>query len=186
MSLTLLTPAGSDPLTLSDLKAHLRVDHSDEDALIASYAKAATSIVEARTGLALLPQDWRYTLDAPPTDVIRLPKAPATQFLSINRLDADGAATLVPPNAYHFAPGAPGRLAPVSPWPSPGRKTGGIEINFRAGFADATSIPAALTQAVRLLAAHFYERREIVDDRRPSAIPETVAALIAPYRELAL
>jgi uncharacterized phiE125 gp8 family phage protein len=42
-----------------------------------------------------------------------------------------------------------------------------------------------LRQAIRLLAAHWYENRSLVADAA-AALPETVAALIAPYRMLSL
>jgi len=48
-------------------------------------------------------------------------------------------------------------------------------------------VPEPLRQAIRLLVAHWYENRGLVAIGREIAVlPETVAALIAPYRVLAL
>ena len=51
----------------------------------------------------------------------------------------------------------------------------------------ATNVPEPLRQAIRLLVAHWYENRGIVAAGGEVAVlPQSVAALIAPYRVLSL
>ena len=53
-----------EPVTLAEAKAHMRLGHDSEDALIAGLIRAARDEVERTTGTALIDQDWRLALDA--------------------------------------------------------------------------------------------------------------------------
>ncbi len=57
-----------------------------------------------------------------------------------------------------------------------------------AGYGDAaTDVPEPLRQAIRLLTAHWYDNRGLAAIGHETAVlPQTVAALIAPYRMLSL
>lgn len=48
------TPPSAEPLTLAEVKAHLRLDGSDEDALLASLISTAREHLERETGLCLI------------------------------------------------------------------------------------------------------------------------------------
>ncbi|MEM8772641.1 MAG: head-tail connector protein [Pseudomonadota bacterium] len=181
MPLTLLSPAAAEPVTLSEMKNHLRLTDAAEDAVVASALAAATRSVEARGGLALMTQGWRLTLDARPEETLFLPIAPVT---AIDAVTVSGVA--VDPSAYEFAPGSPARFRPSRPWPAPQERIGGVTIDFSAGYASAGEAPPPLRQAVKLLAAHFFENREAATETRTFSVPATVDALIAPFREVRL
>jgi uncharacterized phiE125 gp8 family phage protein len=71
----------------------------------------------------------------------------------------------------------------------PGRSAAGIELDVSAGYgAAAIDVPEPLRQAIRLLAAHWYENRGVVALGQTSAVtlPVSVPALLAPYRMVAL
>ena len=72
--------------------------------------------------------------------------------------------------------------------PPPGRAVAGIEIDVEAGYgATASDVPEPLKQAIRQLVAHWYENRGAgAPGESALRMPATVAALIAPYRVLAL
>ena len=186
MSLTLLSPPASEPVTLSELKQHLRVSEAHEDAAVTGFLVAAARAVEARGGLALMPQQWRLTLDAPPAETLHLPIAPVSAIDAVTVTDGEGAAQAVDASAYEFASGSPGRLRPAGPWPHPAPKIDGVAIDFTAGYADADAVPAPLKQAVKILAGYFYETREAAHESRIYTVPQSVDALIAPYREFRL
>ena len=57
-------PRAAQPVTLAEAKLHLRVDSSDEDALISALIVAATDDAEHLMGRAVLTQRWQLTLDA--------------------------------------------------------------------------------------------------------------------------
>lgn len=184
MTLTLLFPPATEPVSLSALKDHLRVTHTDEDAVIAGALVAAIRAIEARAGIALAPQGWRLSLDAPPEETVFLPITPCITIDAVTVTGPDDTPTAVGPELYEFAPGAPGRLRRAAPWPPIGPKFDGVHIDFTAGHAG--TVPEPLLQAVKTLATHFYETRAACVDQRMFAIPQSVDALIAPYRQVRL
>ena len=56
MSAILLTPPAAEPWTVAEAKAFLRVEHDDDDAIIASLIAAARGQIEALTRRALMTQ----------------------------------------------------------------------------------------------------------------------------------
>ena len=181
MSLSLLSPAAAEPVTLDEVKLHLRVTGTAEDAFISGIVAAAVRAVEARGGLALMTQAWRLTLDAPPDETLVLPIAPVA---SVDRVTVSAAT--VDASAYEVASGSPGRLRVAAPWPAPANAIGDVSIEFTVGYANVDDVPAPLKQAVMMLAAHFYENRESAGEARVYTVPRSVDALIAPYREFRL
>ena len=66
MTPTLVTAPVSTPVDLADLKAHLRVDHDDDDATLAALMASAVAHLDGWTGVlgrAIMPQEWAVTLD---------------------------------------------------------------------------------------------------------------------------
>ena len=72
-----------------------------------------------------------------------------------------------------------------SDWPRPGKCANGIEIELTAGFgASAADVPAPIAQALLLLVAHWYERRDPIEIGSAAArVPAAVSNLLAPYVE---
>ena len=195
MSLTLLTPPSAEPTSLDDLKAHLRVDGEAEDALIIGLAVAARQTIEARCGLAFLNQGWRLTLDRVPDGMFELPLSPVASIHAVRLFGADGEEQTLSPSDYDAALGRPGRIrlrrrgAPTYGLSTDGRSTGGFGsfvIDFTAGWPSPAEAPADLRLAVKILTAHYYENREQASTERFYAMPEGVAALIAPWRRVRL
>ena len=186
MSLTLLSPPAAEPVTLSEVKTHLRVTHSDEDALISGVLVAAVRAIEARGGLALMPQAWRLTLDAAPEETLFLPLSPVSALDAVAVIDGEGAPQEVSVSLYDAALGAHARIRPAGPWPLPAPVIDGVRIDFTAGYADADAVPELLKQAVKILAGYFYETREAAGEARVYTMPQSIDALIAPFREVRL
>lgn len=180
-----LAGPGSEPVTLAEAKAHLRVDLGDDDAMIARLIAAAREWVEAASGRALMTQSWRMTLDAwPGGETIPLVRPPVQAVAAVRVFDAAGAATLWASANYAMAFGAePQRLVRVaSSWPAPGRARAGIEIDVTCGYGAAADVPASLRQAVLLKLAQLYERRG--EDKGES--PDAAWTLVAPFRTVRL
>lgn len=62
--LRVVTPATAEPVSVEDVKLHLRVTHSADDALLASQITAAREHVEAFTGLALVAATYSWQPEA--------------------------------------------------------------------------------------------------------------------------
>jgi uncharacterized phiE125 gp8 family phage protein len=63
MTYAMITPATAEALTLAEVKAHLRLDASDEDDLLATLIRVAREHLERTSGLCLMAQAWRLYLD---------------------------------------------------------------------------------------------------------------------------
>lgn len=188
MTLTLTAPPAAEPVALADIKAFLKIEHDDEDALIGALVAAARLHVEAAVRRVLIAQGWRLTLDAWPVAGaagrrIDIPLGPVLEIGTLAVLDAAGIPRPLDPAAWTAdTSGIPARIE-VRDAPPPGLPLGGIRIDYTAGYGGPADVPAPLVQAVRLIAAHWYETREPVAFGGPAhLVPETIAALIAPYR----
>jgi uncharacterized phiE125 gp8 family phage protein len=181
-----LTAPAAEPVTLAEAKAHLRVDLSDDDAMIERLIAAAREWVESQTGRALISQNWRMTMDAWPEDMtVALIRPPVQAATAVRTFSAEGIASVWAGANYAMSFGAePQRLVRLVPaWPMPGRAQMGIEIDLVCGYgALASDVPAALRQAVLLKTAQLYERR----GEDPGADPDEALRLIAPFRTVRL
>ena len=189
--LTELVPPASEPVTRDEAKAHLRVTDTAEDALIDRLIAVARQAAEAHTQRAFLAQTFRLVRDKWPNALcLSLPRPPLIAVDAARLYDADGIASVWDAASYSVdVRWTPGRLCLKSgaTWPAPGRRQGGIEIDFQAGYgANASDVPAALRQAVLMLVAHLYENREAIAGETAFEIPAGAAALLAPYRVLSL
>jgi len=181
----LLEPPQAEPLSLGEAKAFLRVEHGDEDDVIAALVTAARMHVEAQTRRALITQVWRLVRDAWPADGgLTVVPAPVQAVVAARVVDAAGAAHAIDVQSF-VVDAASARLV-VPPWslPPPGRAIAGIEIDVRVGHGDAPAdVPEPLRHAVRLLVAHWYDNRGLVAIGQSVALmPGTVAALLSQYR----
>jgi uncharacterized phiE125 gp8 family phage protein len=64
-SILLIAPA-VEPISLAEAKAFLRVEHDDDDDVIAALIAGARLYVEGQTRRALITQSWRLVRDAWP------------------------------------------------------------------------------------------------------------------------
>jgi uncharacterized phiE125 gp8 family phage protein len=187
----LLSGPAVEPLTLAEAKLFLRVEHDDDDDLIAALIAGSRIHVEAQTRRALITQTWRLTRDAWPQSgcffVLPVPlvslvaarvytSESATQALDLAAFTVDKAPA---PALLAFVPGT---------LPSPGRAKAGVELDVTTGYGAApANVPAPLRQAIRLLTAHWYENRGLVAvGQSVAGLPASVGALIAPYQVLSL
>jgi uncharacterized phiE125 gp8 family phage protein len=163
------TDAASEPVSLEELKTHLRADGDDEDALIDSYILAARHKVEADTGRALLSQTWSMTLDKAPANrkPIMLPIGPVSAVSSITSYSTADASSTVATSVYRAdTASVPARivLKDGQDWPSGLRPENALTVVFVAGYGTTPASVAdqQLLQAIKLLVGHWYANREAV------------------------
>ncbi len=185
-----IVPPAAEPLSLAETKSFLRVEHEDDDAVVASLIAAARIHVEAQTHRALITQTWRLVRDAwPATGRLALMPAPLRSLVAVRVYDAAGEAVTLDTDSFDVdAASAPPVLAVKPGVSQPGRNMAGIEIEFEAGYGDdAADVPEPLRHAIRLLVAHWYENRGIVAIGGERAVmPASVRDLLATYRVLSL
>jgi uncharacterized phiE125 gp8 family phage protein len=182
MALSLLTAASVLPVTLAEAKAHLRVDITDDDALITSLIGAATLEAEHLMQRAIMPQTWiltldsfrphpaRYWLTGRASQSIGLDRPPVTAIGSIQYVDINGAAQTLDPTAYRLLKHEySGAVVPVFGlnWPNTRQQADAVQITFSTGYADAASVPELIKAWIKLRVGTLYENREMfaVDTR---------------------
>lgn len=186
MPVILLSPPASEPLSLAEAKQFLRVEHADDDDLIEALTAAARGAVEQAARRVLIAQTWRIVLDRwPASGRIASPVNPLQSITAARVLAADGAEGEIDLAAFSLdAASAPAAIAfSRAQIAEPGRALAGIEIDVLAGYGEAADVPPPLRQAVRLLLAGSYEHRDAMPG---DALPDAVAALVAPFRVLTL
>lgn len=164
MSLKLITAPVSEPVTLAEAKAHLRVVSADDDALIGGLIVAARQAAEHITGRVLMPQTWELALDEF-EEVIDLPKPPFSSIASVSYIDADGVTQTIASSGYQLdSHSEPARLMPAygESWPSTRDQANAVLIRFVAGYADAAEVPQEIKQWMLLRIGMLYENRESV------------------------
>lgn len=185
MTYILLTPPAAEPLTLAEVKAHLRLDAGDEDDLLARLVTTAREHLERETGLCLVSQQWRLSLDRFPREgIVPLSRSPVRAIDAVTVYDADGN-----PHAVDLAGHLlDGEARPARLWlrdmPSSGRAVNGIEIDFSAGYGEAaTDVPDTLKRAMLLHIGHMFAFRGVISpDQQPAGIPEGYDRLVNPFR----
>ena len=170
MGYVLVTPPTTEPLSLDDVKAHLRIDADDEDALISALVAASRQHFERRTGRSLIDTVWRLVLDRfpPGGGPIRLGNGPVSAVSSVGYIDSAGVSRVLAEETGYLADlsGDIGKLSPVfwQPWPcDAAHRPGGVTVQYTAGFGPtADAVPQLVKQALLLLIGHWYENRETV------------------------
>lgn len=196
-TLSLITPPASEPLTLAEAKAHLRVVNGSEDDLISAYLAAARQTVESITGRAFLTQTRLVTLADWPCDprkrfgqVVQLDGFPLATITHV-KYYADGSDTLstLSTDNYIAQPYAkPGNILflDTADLPSLASRPDAVQITYDCGYATATlaaqQIPGALI-ALRQLVTHLYTQRAPVNvGNITSEIPFSMRSLIELHR----
>jgi uncharacterized phiE125 gp8 family phage protein len=107
MSSILLTAPATEPLSLAEAKAYLRVETGDDDAVIGALIAGSRIHVEAQTRRALITQSWRISVDAWPDDgrLMILP-APLQALTAARVYDFDNAAYALDTAAFVLDRGA--------------------------------------------------------------------------------
>ena len=153
-------------------KQHLRVDHSDEDTLIAQYIAAAVAWVENYTGKKLTRGTVTQEVECF-GHYLALYWGPAASDLTITYTDTDDAVQSITDALIVGA-----RAYPASTWPTIADYTP-ITLEYTAGF---TTVPADLDSAVLLLVGEYYDNRE-AGEAAPAA-SMAVENLCRAYRTL--
>jgi uncharacterized phiE125 gp8 family phage protein len=159
----LITPPASEPVSLDEAKAQLRVDGSDDNTFISGLITAARLYFEETARRSLITQTWRLSLDEW-SDEIELPRPPLQSISFIKYKNAAGTETTLSTSVYLVdAESEPGRvvLAKDQSWPSDELyKVNPIQITYIAGYGAAADVPEQMKQAIKLIIGHWYENRE--------------------------
>jgi uncharacterized phiE125 gp8 family phage protein len=184
MTIIELTPPLVEPLTLFEMRAHLRLDTQDEDDLLVLLSTVAREHLERETGLVLAARDFRLCLDDwPEGGIVTMARGPVRAVTSVIVYDGEGVPQSVDLDGHLLD----GEARPARLWlravPEPGRAMNGIEVEFSAGFGESgADVPQTLKRAMLLhVAAMFAVRGVVAPDAQPAVMPPGYDRLIAPF-----
>lgn len=175
MRVFVVTPP--DPVvSLEEAKVHLRVDGSDEDALILGYIAAATGHIDGPDGwlgraIGIQTLEMREDVFR---DCMRLQYGPIVDIQSVKYLDGAGVEATVAEADYEVR----GWLIGSSfgkRWPSVLSQPESVRIQYRAGYE---TLPPAIRAAILLMVGDLYEKRETTAVQMST----TVENLLASFR----
>jgi hypothetical protein len=198
-----------DPITVDEVKAHLRILNNNEDALLLQYIQAATLAFERFTNRKLITQTLEAFLDEFPdgrgdrwfTGVVEgtpqstgissevslllslLPVQSVTQLSTFD--DADNE-TVFPLTEYRVDVNdldlwARISLREGSVWPSDLRPTSGIKVAYVAGYGDMDAVPQDIQLGLMQLVGHYKENRVAVC-KPLSEVPLTYSSFANAYK----
>lgn len=153
MILSLITPPESPAVTLSELKAHLRLDHTDEDDLIAALGAAAEGMLDGWRGVlgrAIMPQEWRQEFAEWGELSLALPDV---ESIEVTYLDQTGAEQ--PASASELRRTVTGYVVVAS-----GPDTSRVFVNMVCKMGQQHL--AVVKAAIKMLVGHWYQNREAV------------------------
>ncbi len=187
-ALELLTLPAVKPLSLSEAKAQLRVEHSDDDLLIDRLINVAVTYtdVQGSLGHAMISQKWGQWVAANPSQTVRLILGPVIEVTAVKYYDVDGVlqtatlsdfevtgtefATIIGPKAGYS-------------WPVTAQRSDAIRIEYTIGYGtSASDVPETIRHAIMLLVGHWYDNRENSGMDELSNIPFGYDALIGMHR----
>ena len=176
-----VTIAKGGPLAvpLDELKAYLKISLTDEDDALADLLRTASEATERFLGQLVVARSVDEVLPAGSgwrTLAIR----PVRSITAVTGIPAEGAEFALPVENYaiDIDVGGAGLVRVINPGAA-----GRVRVIYLAGMAsDDSQVPDAIQHAIVRLAGELHARREGLE----TELPASVAALLRPWRRLAL
>lgn len=184
-----VTSTPTEPVTLAELKAHLRITGTAEDTYLTALITSARDMCERitrrtipQTTLVLWLDNWpceaigwwdgvrEGPVNGERKDNVELPRPPVISVESVSTFDQADVEAVMNSSLYYVSnpdKDQCGRvvLRNLATWPVALRSADAVKIAYTAGYA---SVPSTLKQAIMMMAAHLYTNRGDCD-------PETCA-----------
>lgn len=182
MATIVITAPAVEPLSLSDLKHHLRVDTSDDDAYLLGLITAARMHIESVTQGALITRTLEWVADDFQA-CIALEQPPLQSVTSVKYIDSAAIEQTVSSSVYTVdTDSRPGRVyeADGQSWPSPKGIPNAVRIRYVAGFGNTDAdVPEPIKLAMKVLIAYWYDCGA-ADGL--GGVPAAADALVSPYK----
>ena len=189
MGLKVINAPPVEPVTLDELKDHLKIINDYEDSILESLIKIAREVIEKETNRSFVQQTLLLTFNGWPVFPIELRRPPLISISKIEYKTKEGDLQEWDPLNYivddlSFIPEVYLSGEAVLPnyelYP-----TNNILVTYLAGYTsegnDYTyNIPEIYKHAIKLLAGEWYGiREEVVMGNKPSRIPDGIKRLLA-------
>lgn len=176
-------PAFLDPIELSEMKAFLKVEGTDEDSVIEAIISTATKFVEEHTGRSLMTQTRVMKMDYfPCSSTIELMYGPV-QSVVITYYDEDATEQTLNSSEYwtELTARIP-RVVVKNNWPSTeDERPGAVTITTVCGYTNKTNVPRPIRDAIKMIGAHLFEHREQNSSSNLYDVPFDALTLLNPF-----
>ena len=182
LELVISVPPASYPVTLEHVMEYAAGVGACERALFERLVASATESVEAMTGLSIASKTLKARWESVYC-VAALPAPPVVNILEVNRIEVDGSFTLLAQGTDYLIKGMEKvEIHLGTRYSLSGANPSTIEVEYEAGYAGESAIPAPIRQAIAMLVATLYENREdFVTGTIARELPWNVQRLVAPY-----
>ena len=170
----------AEVVSLGELKAYLRLDTADEDALLAGLLRSARAMCEAYVRVWLVQRGALETAPVLPLPGARLAGAPVGAVSLVEALYPDGPSAVLGTGQFTLTLDADqsGRIATSD------QTATRVRVTYTAGLAtDWNGVAEPLRQGIVRLAAHLFANRDAADE---AGLPPVIEALWRPYRRVRL
>ena len=171
MRLKVIVPPVSEPVSLQEMCAYLRLDCDEEQSLIGQLIKAARQYCEDFQHRAYLRQTLEL-VDRPINNILELPRSENLQeVLSVSSNNG----------RYTVVQDLLARLCFTA-------EKSNVTVRYVTGVEDAAGVDEQVKLAIKLLVAHWFENRTAVSfsNAVPREVPLAVKALLEPGRIITL
>lgn len=171
-----ITAPAVEPISLSQVRLFLRIEHNEEDTLLGMFITSAREAAETALGRSLITQSQRLYVPCVKSTLIALPRGPVQSIQTVAVEQEDGSTVTLDSDTYRLHTGR-GLLQLNSPV-----RIGTLAVTYVAGYGDtAEEVPSIIRQGMLNHVAAFYESRET-----QLPMPESVRAFYQPYQEVRL
>lgn len=164
MSIELYTAPTSEPVTVDEVKSHLRIDTDDEDVYLGLLISAARRYAETWLRRQLITATYKLRLDCFPCWEIEVPRPPFVSVTTLKYQNTANVETTLTENT-HFVKDIyrePGLIYPAYglTWPTTYDFPNAVTLTYVAGYGDATDVPEEVRYGIILIVAKAYQNRE--------------------------
>lgn len=183
---TVVSPPSVDPSSVPELRAHLRIAHTDEDQYLEFLIGVSTEMAQEYTGRKFISQGleakfdnvrrknvwWSGVLEGAASDVLggigdslTLPWAPVQTVSSVSTFDDSDNETTFAAENYRVDTTDPNQLARIvlketSIWPTDLRNIKSLKVSYVVGYgATSADVPSVIRHGILTLASYLYENR---------------------------
>lgn len=180
-----VTPATSNPLTLTETKTHLKVDTTADDTFITNLIRSATSSAQEYTNRFFIATTIQQVGDKW-EDISNLFKSPVASVTNIKYVNPSGSLQTLSTDVYFVDDvNKPARigLKPNQSFPEIIDRLNAVQVNYVVGDESADDVDEGIKQALLLTIGNWYQNRQaVVTGKIATELPMNAKFLLDQYK----
>ena len=176
-----VTQPTTEPLTLQEVKNHLRIDGNYDDALLGSFITSARMYFESQCEISIASQELLLALDSF-DDIVYLPRGPVQSVEDISYADSENNQDSMDDWIEDLVSN-PARITPAfgQSWPATAEVVNAVQVSYTTGYSTPSMVPKLLKSGMLFYVSHLYENRSAVTDSDLKEVPMAVASIVTIY-----